>query len=229
MIGDFNFRDIDWSDNSAHSATASTFLDCVSDNYLHQLVTEPTREKYVNDLLLTGNTSVVHDTKVREKFFGSDHKIITAKLDLFTPPIANSHRQVFQYSHGKYTYFQAEVDQMDWQSILSSASVHQNWETFKDRYFLLVQNYIPSKTFKPGNYIKVPWTRDRELLKAKRKKRLAEIEYARCNLHVHKIASDKAKAIYQCKILEAKARYESRLARGILQNPKLFQLCEEFF
>ncbi len=60
------------------------------------------------------------------------------------------------------------------------------------------------------------------MLKARRKKRLAEIEYARSNLHVHKMVSDEAKAIYQSKILEAKAIYESRLARGILQNPKMF-------
>ena len=54
ITGDFNFRGINWSTETAFSNIDEVFLQCTKDNFLHhQLVSEPTRDKYINDLLLT--------------------------------------------------------------------------------------------------------------------------------------------------------------------------------
>ena len=59
VLGDFNFRDIDWPDrlNKSGSALSQSegqmLIDIMNDHGLEQLVHFPTREKYILDLLLT--------------------------------------------------------------------------------------------------------------------------------------------------------------------------------
>ena len=48
LVGDFNYRDIDWKkdmSNTNDSHVASKFLDCVHENFLYQLVEEPTHQR----------------------------------------------------------------------------------------------------------------------------------------------------------------------------------------
>ena len=43
LVGDFNFPDICWNYNTADREQSQRFLECVGDNFLTQLVKEPTR------------------------------------------------------------------------------------------------------------------------------------------------------------------------------------------
>ena len=45
IVGDFNFRDICWESNISNSFIGNFFLNCVNNNYLHQLIDTPTRVK----------------------------------------------------------------------------------------------------------------------------------------------------------------------------------------
>ena len=82
----------------------------VTENSLCQMVDMvevPTRDKYItsNDLLLTGNKSIVHNVEVRNKFGTSDHnhdntiKHVKTDIQLFTAPITS--RKVLL---GAFTY-----------------------------------------------------------------------------------------------------------------------------
>jgi len=42
-MGDFNLPDICWKYNTAERKQSRRFLECVEDNFLTQLVSEPTR------------------------------------------------------------------------------------------------------------------------------------------------------------------------------------------
>ncbi len=72
LLGDFNFRDIYWDINTGASPGAQLFFYSISDNFLVQLITSPTRDKYINDLLLTNNTSIIQDVFVEPPFSTSD-------------------------------------------------------------------------------------------------------------------------------------------------------------
>ncbi|KAK4830685.1 LOW QUALITY PROTEIN: hypothetical protein QYF61_012854, partial [Mycteria americana] len=52
-MGDFNVPDVCWKYNSAERKQSRRFLECVADNFLTQLVSEPTREGAPLDLLFT--------------------------------------------------------------------------------------------------------------------------------------------------------------------------------
>jgi hypothetical protein len=76
IIGDFNYRDINWETMQAVSGTAEAFLDVIQDNLWSQHVTKPTREESLLDLVITSNPDVIDETEVVEHLGTSDHNMV---------------------------------------------------------------------------------------------------------------------------------------------------------
>jgi len=55
IVGDFNFRGIDWLTLEGSNYIENAFIETILDNSLSQLVTQPTRGKNIFDLVLTDN------------------------------------------------------------------------------------------------------------------------------------------------------------------------------
>jgi hypothetical protein len=94
VVGDFNITEIDWSNASTStiSALPNLLLDIVHDNFLSQMIFEPTRDRNILDLVLTTSTDYVQDASVGDPF--SDHNLITFKIDKMpykTKPCSNSY------------------------------------------------------------------------------------------------------------------------------------------
>ncbi|PKU42484.1 rna-directed dna polymerase from mobile element jockey-like [Limosa lapponica baueri] len=53
LVGDFNHPDICWKGYTARNTQSRRFLQCIDDNFLTQLVEEPTRREALLDLVLT--------------------------------------------------------------------------------------------------------------------------------------------------------------------------------
>ena len=91
LVGDFN---IDWCNDVAQSSGSDRFLNCVKDNFLQQIIDVPTKDKYINDIVLVGNSSLVQDWSVGEHFGTSDHKIIRVELQLVRHKLVKKERNV---------------------------------------------------------------------------------------------------------------------------------------
>ncbi|PKU41300.1 hypothetical protein llap_8389 [Limosa lapponica baueri] len=76
LMGDFNFPIICWKYDTAEREQSQRFLECVKDNFLTQLVRDPTRESALLDLLLVNREGLVGDVKVGGHLGQSDHEII---------------------------------------------------------------------------------------------------------------------------------------------------------
>ena len=63
LVGDFNLLDICWKYNTAERKQSRGFMECVEDNFLTQLVSEPTKGGAFLDLLFT-NRGLVGDVVV---------------------------------------------------------------------------------------------------------------------------------------------------------------------
>ena len=72
LLGDFNLSEIDWTNNRLLKTSEHHV---VQDNFLHQLVNKPTRDKNLLDLVLTTNIDLVNNVLVGEPFM--DHNAIT--------------------------------------------------------------------------------------------------------------------------------------------------------
>jgi len=76
LMGDFNLADICWKYSPAERKQSRRFLECVEDNFLTQLVREPTRGGASLDLLFTNREGLVGDAVVGGCLGISDHEMI---------------------------------------------------------------------------------------------------------------------------------------------------------
>ena len=106
VLGDFNFRDIDWPDrlNKSGSALSQSegqmLIDIINDHGLEKLVHFPTREKITLDLLLNSLPGQFRDIHSPDKL--SDHDVVTGTLKVVIPPIKKPRRKVYLYKKGDY-------------------------------------------------------------------------------------------------------------------------------
>ncbi|KAK4810495.1 hypothetical protein QYF61_004275 [Mycteria americana] len=61
LMGDFNFLDINWEYHSAVTSKSGKFLKFVEDNFLTQVLSEPTRKNALLDLLFVNREGLVGD------------------------------------------------------------------------------------------------------------------------------------------------------------------------
>ena len=80
LIGDFNYPDICWMTNTARHARSRQFLQCIEDNFLMQVVEEPTRGGALLDLILTNKEGLVKEVKVGGSLGCSDHEMVEFEI-----------------------------------------------------------------------------------------------------------------------------------------------------
>ena len=106
VLGDFNFKDIDWPDRLSKSVSTLSrsegqiLIDIMNDHGLEQMVHFPTREKNTLDLILTTLPGQFQDVHSLDKL--SDHDIVSGTLKIFIPPIKKPWRKVYLYQKSDY-------------------------------------------------------------------------------------------------------------------------------
>ena len=91
LVGDFNFRDINWETHSTthgESSKEAKFIEAVRDCFLHQHITQPTRrlgndQPSVLDLILTDEAMQVSNIGHHAPLGKSDHSVITFKFHCY--------------------------------------------------------------------------------------------------------------------------------------------------
>ncbi|RMB90906.1 hypothetical protein DUI87_32684 [Hirundo rustica rustica] len=76
LVSDFNLPDICWELNIAEKRQSRKFFECMEDNFLSQLVGEPTRGGTMLDLLFANRDGLVGDVVVGGRLGQNDHEII---------------------------------------------------------------------------------------------------------------------------------------------------------
>ena len=91
VLGDVNFKDIDWPDRLSKSGSmlsqsdGQILIDIMNDHGLEQMVHFPSREENTLDLSLTTLPGQFQDIHSSDKL--SDHDIVSGNLKIFTPPL----------------------------------------------------------------------------------------------------------------------------------------------
>ena len=88
ILGDFNYRTIDWESLSSSSKVEKKFIQCISDNYLHQHVDQPTRWRGTNrpsllDLVLTNEENMITELEYQAPVGNSDHAVLMMKFNCY--------------------------------------------------------------------------------------------------------------------------------------------------
>ena len=72
--------DICWKDHTARYTQSRRFLQSIDDNFLTQVVEEPTRRGVLLDLVLTDRDALVEDVKVGGSLGCSDHEMVEFRI-----------------------------------------------------------------------------------------------------------------------------------------------------
>ncbi len=120
------------------------FLMQLKSSFLEQLVDCPTRDRYINDLVLTNNSSIVHNVSVGHPFGNSDHKAIHIDVHMFQPKKATYTRKVYLYSKGHYADMDKYISGHKWEDLFKNCrGMDHMWSTFKSVYLEAVDKYVP--------------------------------------------------------------------------------------
>ena len=226
IVGDFNYKEIDWNSNQVRSGPdhpASKIHDTINDLFLSQLVTEPTRFRHGE----SQNTLdwVVTDSpdKISNLNYGpplgkkGDHCTLT--FNLMATYERNDNGGSFRYSKGNFQEFRDYIGSFNWGATLSNKTAEEAWSFFQSEMSVAIHRFIPKS--RPRLHKSPPWTNKltREAIKTKNK---AWSAYKRNkneeNWALFKAARNKCNR----EIRAQKKEFEKTIAANVKNNPKIF-------
>ncbi|KAJ7405602.1 hypothetical protein WISP_138627 [Willisornis vidua] len=80
LVGHFNFPDVCWKYNTAEKKQSRRFLEYVEDNFLTQLINEPTRGGALLDLLFVNKEGLVGDMVLAGLLGQSAHELLKLSI-----------------------------------------------------------------------------------------------------------------------------------------------------
>ena len=172
-VGDFNLPKIDWQTlTSPNEAKCTSLLEFCLTHGINQLVTQPTRDMNILDLVLTDDSQLISTLTVAEPFSTSDHNMITFNIcnnsvHSGSDTGIESVREVFNWHGGMWDDFALYCSSQDWISLLSNVrSADECWEVFCCIMNAGVHEFIPQFKCKNGARPKI----DKALRKLNNKK-----------------------------------------------------------
>ena len=150
LAGDFNFPDVDWSmkfvsAQCCYSTLCNQLINITQDYDLHQVVTSPTRENNIFDLVFTNVPFLVQNASILPGL--SDHDIVSVEILISPVRIKQPHIKIFLYEKGKFDLINedlAEYCSSILNDMLESLSVNDLWMNFKHVLSTTIKKHIPT-------------------------------------------------------------------------------------
>jgi len=135
LVGDFNHPDICWEDHTVRHTQSRRSLQSIDDNFLMQVVEEPTSRGVLLDIVLMTKEGLVEDVKVGGSLGCTDHEMVT--LD---------------FRRANFGLFKDLLGGIPWVSALEGRGVQESWSLFKNHFLHAQDRCIPlsKKSSKEG-------------------------------------------------------------------------------
>ena len=234
IMGDFNLREINWSDYSCPGDNLEDlnheFIECVRDCYLFQHILEPTRKRgrdtpHVLDLVFTNEENMIKDLEYLAPIGRSDHSILKFNIPCekeITPP-----KIKVCYEKGNYQRLNENLNKIDWTEKLEKFKddINKQWEIFTNIFYEEEKKFVPRKVVyvngvknkklsTPLDKKTLSKIKQKNKLWSKSRKNLASLEE---ELKYNKIRNQVRKLTRQ-----GKKFMEKKIAKNAKSNPKAF-------
>ncbi|CAM4377561.1 unnamed protein product [Caretta caretta] len=218
LMGDFNHPDICWESNIVVHRQSRKFLETVGDNFLVQVLEEPTRGRALLDLLLTNREELVGEAKVNGNLGGSDHEMV--KFRILTQGRKESSRiQTLDFRKADFDSLRELMGKIPWENNMTGKGVQESWLYFKESLLRLQGQTIPMCR-KNSKYGRQPAWLNSEILADLKHKKEAYKKWK-----IGQMTRDEYINIARaCRngIRKAKSHLELQLARDVKSNKKGF-------
>ncbi|KAK3085493.1 hypothetical protein FSP39_004174 [Pinctada imbricata] len=167
--GDFNLGGIDWDNYALKSKSQNTrqckqLIDQCQDNYLEQVVQQPTHmtntSQTILDLFFTNNSSLINKVEVIPGI--SDHEIVYVESSLRPKKVKKPPRKIYLYNKANIDEIKAKLNNIDIQKNTqheenkSANSINTIWNDFKNKVLNIMNESIPTKTINNSKR-RQPW------------------------------------------------------------------------
>jgi len=142
LMGDFNHPDISWEAHTVRQAQSRRFLQSIDDNFLMQVVEEPTRKGALLDLVLTNKEGLVEDVQAGGRVSCSDHEIVEFRI-LCGGSRVISRIKTLDPKRADFALFKELLGGILWARALEGRGVHECWSLFKQHFFHAREQCIP--------------------------------------------------------------------------------------
>ncbi|KAJ7428451.1 hypothetical protein WISP_01229 [Willisornis vidua] len=142
LVGDFNLPDMCWELNTAEKRQSRRFLKWIEDNFLLQLVNEPTRGGGLLDLLFTNREGLVGDVVVRGCLGHSDHETIEFSI-LRDARRAINKPSTLDFQRADFGLFRRLIQSIAWKTTLENKGVQEGWMYFKKEVLSAQEQVVP--------------------------------------------------------------------------------------
>ena len=160
LFGDFNFRRINWNINKCCddlNGPEPAFLDAVSDSFLYQHVTEPTRCRggdtpSLLDLVFTNEESMLGDLTYESPLGKSDHNVLCWKYYCYTDAaMPKPHKK---WDKADFASMNEEMRHHNWKFMApggpvlddqtQAENVEHIWSEIKEKLHSLTEKHVPT-------------------------------------------------------------------------------------
>ena len=226
MMGDFNYGDINWTDPENVHATetkAEVFLESTRDAFLYQHLQEPTRhrgnqKRNVLDLVFSTDDTVTN-IQYLSPLGNSDHCGITFDMDM-DYDYADQLKEYPNYNKANYTAMKAEIQSVDWKSIIGDNNVEEAWCSLHEHLEATCKRNVPVNTRNKQRKRPI-WMNKTALTKIK-KKHDAWKRYLQTPNGEEYLEYTRARNQAKWHTRKAQKLFEQKIAKEAKKNPKKF-------
>ena len=224
IMGDFNLPFINWEGSNTNTR-AVTFVECLRDSFLEQMVKLPTRRRSNNrptldDLILVNDEKLISDITHFNPLGKSDHDLLIFNLYVESNNKKDNVTVKFDLFRGDYDQMRSDLKLISWDEMINLDVEHQ-WNFLKDKIKSCMNKNIP-KIDKSNKSKKKPKWFNGQVKKSVRKKYLLYMRYLRSDASrdYHKYIEQRNKCNRDIK--RAKREYERKISHECKENPKKF-------
>ena len=173
LIGDFNLRNANWEILASSNTTEQSFINEFLRLGLIQCISSPTHIKgNILDILLTNSDNFVSDIRIlsNNESCKSDHYAITFKVKINVKRKKQMKTKSFNFKRANWDRLNADLNNVDWLSILDCLEPDTAWSKFKEILNNLQELHIPKVTIKLTS--QPPWFDTECYVKCREKERL---------------------------------------------------------
>ena len=152
LLGDYNLPNIDWNNPTRQgnlSNFANNFLEKLSDLYLSQLVSEPTRKRGDNipsllDLVITNSSPSIDAITHLSPLGLSDHCLLSFTFRCYLDYTDYCTKQYYM-NKANWDRMRIYLEAIDWKSELDQKDTDTMWSIFETKMQFAQNTYIPNK------------------------------------------------------------------------------------
>ena len=219
IMGDLNFPNVNYANDCADSE-GSRLVNFLNDNFLYQMVREPTRGNNILDLILTTDENFVEGVEVGTQVGTSDHNSLRFKLKASFCSKSKI-KVISNFKNTNFDSFRNDLKSSNWNDIFASSESSTMYANFLRKFFEYENKHVPKKNISLENNKSAPWfnnaiknaIKNRDQCYTRSKVNDSEVNH---NAYVQK------RRLVKREVRKAKREYEVNLASNCKTNPKKF-------